>query len=76
MRYEVVHWISGRIRLRMPRLAHDRKFAQRLADALTGLPALKQVSINERSASVVVEYRTEPMPVGGNRAVPGDATER
>ena len=28
--YEVVHWIRGRIRLRIPRLAYDAKFAQRL----------------------------------------------
>ena len=46
IRYEVVHWINGRIRLHIPRLATDKKFAQRLTEALMTLPALKQARMN------------------------------
>ena len=45
--FEVVHWIRGRIRLRIPRLAYDAKFAQRLGQELMTLPA--QRGTRERS---------------------------
>ncbi len=57
--YEVVHWINGRIRLRIPRLAHDKKFAQRLGEALMLLPVIKQARVNAHSASLVVTYQVE-----------------
>lgn len=63
--YEVVHWINGRIRLRIPRLATDKKFAQRLSEAVVTLPALKQARVNAHSASLVVTYRVESRKVAG-----------
>ena len=58
--YEVVHRVDGRIRLRIPRLICDAKFAQRLTDAVTALPAAKQVRVNRSSSSLLVSYRKEP----------------
>jgi Cu2+-exporting ATPase len=63
--YEVVHWIRGRIRLRIPRLAYDAKFAQRLGQELMTLPGLKEARVNAASASLVVLYHLEPS--GANR---------
>ncbi|MFN8464856.1 MAG: HAD-IC family P-type ATPase [Caldilineaceae bacterium] len=63
--YEVVHWINGRIRLRIPRLANDNKFAQRLGEAVMLLPAIKQARVNAHSASLVVTYQVESRKAGG-----------
>ena len=63
--YEVVHWITGRIRLRIPRLANDKKFAQRLGEAVMLLPAIKQARINAHSASLVVTYQVESCKAAG-----------
>ncbi len=63
--YEVVHWINGRIRLRIPRLANDRQFAQRLGEAVLLLPAIKQARVNAHSASLVVTYRVESRKAAG-----------
>jgi len=57
--YAVVHWINGRIRLRIPRLATDKKFAQRLGEAVMLLPAIKQARVNAHSASLVVTYQVK-----------------
>lgn len=59
--YELVHWISGRIRLRIPRLAYDAKFAQRLSETVMSLPGLKEARISATSASLVVTYRVDPV---------------
>ena len=63
--YEVVHWINGRIRLRIPRLATDKKFAQRLGEAVMLLPAIKQARVNAHSASLVVTYQVESRKAAG-----------
>lgn len=63
IQYEVVHWIRGRIRLRIPRLAHDARFARRLSDALMLLPELKEARISTHSASLVVTYRLETIGI-------------
>ena len=61
--YEVAHQISGRIRLRIPRLAHDRAFARRLIESVGTVPTLEQARIGARSCSLVVTYRcAQPGP--------------
>lgn len=57
IRYEVMHWVRGRIRLRIPRLAYDARFASKLSDAIMLLPGLKEARISTLSASLVVTYR-------------------
>lgn len=69
VQYEVVHWINGRIRLRIPRLATDRRFGQRLCDEVLSLPRLRQVRVNPSSASLVVSYQPEPTRAGRNDEV-------
>ena len=57
--YEVAHQIDGRIRLHIPRLSRDAKFAQRLMDSVRALPAVKQARVNRGAASLLVSYRKE-----------------
>ena len=73
--YEVVHRVDGRIRVKIPGLSRDAKFAQRLTDAVTALPAAKQVRVNRSSASLLVSYRKDPSAAraNGNGADAGDA---
>ena len=73
--YEVVHRVDGRIRVSIPGLSRDAKFAQRLTDAVTALPAAKQVRVNRSSASLLVSYRKDPSAAraNGNGADAGDA---
>src|SRR5512137_891410 len=64
--YEVVHWIRGRIRLRIPRLAYDANFAQRLGQELMTLPGLKEARVNAASSSLVLIYHSVPSGASGN----------
>jgi cation transport ATPase len=55
--YEIAHQTPGRIRLTIPRLEHDAKFAQRLAEAALALPDVSQARVSAASRSLVVSYR-------------------
>lgn len=65
--YEVMHDVPGRVRVRIPRLAHDTRFAQRLADGIMALPGVHEARVNPASRSLVVRYR-QHLP--GSRAQP------
>ena len=58
--YEVVHHVDGRIRVNIPRLGHDAKFSQRLVDAVSALPGVRQARVNRGSSSLVVIYNEAP----------------
>ncbi|MFN8484858.1 MAG: heavy metal translocating P-type ATPase [Anaerolineae bacterium] len=64
--YEVVHQMNGRLRLRIPRLATDAKFAQRVLDSANTLPAVEQVRVNARSSSLVITYRAGTSYIAAN----------
>ncbi|MFN8474226.1 MAG: heavy metal translocating P-type ATPase [Anaerolineae bacterium] len=64
--YEVMHQMDGRLRLRVPRLANDAKFAQRVLESATTLPAVQQARVNARSSSLVVTYRSGTSYISGN----------
>jgi hypothetical protein len=55
--YEIAHQTPGRIRLTIPRLEHDAKFAQRLADEVAALPDVSQARVSAASRSLVIGYR-------------------
>ena len=57
--YSVVHHIKGRIRLRIPRLAYDSAFAQRLECVAIELPGVTRVRVNMSARSLIVDYRPE-----------------
>ncbi len=58
--YEIVHQIKGRIRFRIPRLARDGQFAQRLVHAVMSLPGVTEARASSRSSSLVVVHSKEP----------------
>lgn len=58
--YEIVHQVDGRLRLRVPRLSSDAKFADRLADSVSALPNIKTARVNRGTASLVLTYRRGP----------------
>jgi hypothetical protein len=56
--YTLVHAVPGRIRLRVPQLASDRAFAQRLERVLAADENVLGVRINREAASLAIKYRT------------------
>ncbi|MDY7012567.1 MAG: metal ABC transporter ATPase [Cyanobacteriota bacterium] len=59
--YEIAHSVPGRVRLRVPRLASDRAFAQRLETLLTSSDRVTHVRLNPAAASIAVEYNAEEL---------------
>lgn len=54
--YQVVHWIAGRCRIRVPELAQDSDYAGRLHYLVEQLDFVTGVRINSAAQSLVVEY--------------------
>lgn len=52
----VVHAIPGRIRLRVPRIAEDTAYLERLSALLKADPLIKSDRINSIAASIVIQY--------------------
>jgi P-type Cu2+ transporter len=65
----VIHSLPGRIRLRIPRLAIDRRFARRLEEALGAETWIVGVRINAAAASIALQYRTEADIYGNFEAI-------
>lgn len=57
VQYEVAHHVPGRLRLTIPQLAYDARFAQRLAEDVMALPDVSRARVSPASRSLVVEYR-------------------
>ncbi|BAZ68991.1 MAG: hypothetical protein KME28_17640 [Pelatocladus maniniholoensis HA4357-MV3] len=56
--YQVVHAITGRIRIKIPSLRIDPDYADKLQRLVKSLGAVTHVHINYASASIVIEYNT------------------
>jgi len=52
----IIHQIPGRIRLRVPRLRTDEKYAPRLEDLLESVDDVGDIRINATAASVAVSF--------------------
>lgn len=57
MNYQIVHNIAGRLRLRIPQLAHDAGFASRLGGFFESLAGVTQVRVNPAASSIVIQYQ-------------------
>ncbi|MDH3674545.1 MAG: hypothetical protein OES12_03540, partial [Anaerolineae bacterium] len=64
--YEIAHQVNGRLRLQIPRLAYDKAFARRLAEAVLALPAVTRARVRPQSRSLVVHYEQRTFRPGGN----------
>ena len=58
---EIAHQVPGRIRLTIPRLEHDARFARRLAVDVIALPDVHRARVSPSSRSLVVEYYHQVM---------------
>lgn len=56
--YQIAHLTAGRIRFRVPRLADDADYADRLKQAIKIYPFVTGVSINLKAVSLTVSYRS------------------
>lgn len=57
--YHVVHWITGRFRIRIPRLLYDAEYASKLKYLVETLHFVNKVNINPSASSLIVEYDYE-----------------
>jgi cation transport ATPase len=55
-RAHVVHFTSGRIRLRLKEAKGDHRTLRRLCDVIEALPGVREVSVNPTTGSVLVHY--------------------
>src|SRR5712671_5332936 len=53
---DVVHAIPGRLRLRIPELARDRRLADAIVSAAAAHDGVRSVRANRSAASLIVEY--------------------
>ncbi len=60
--YSVIHWVEGRIRLRIPQIFTDSSYAIRLERSLNACPVVTKVCINVLARSITVSYCVEQMP--------------
>lgn len=56
MNYQVVHSITGRCRLRIPRIAWDLEYASKLQWLIESLNFVTDIRINTAASSVIVNY--------------------
>ena len=59
VKYSIVHQIAGRVRLRVPRLAVDSGYAQRLEYLVSSEPYVTQVRLKPAAASIAISYQTK-----------------
>ncbi|HEY9804359.1 MAG TPA: heavy metal translocating P-type ATPase [Leptolyngbyaceae cyanobacterium] len=59
--YQIVHWVPGRFRLRIPRLAYDLEYAIKLKHLIEieFIDFISSIRINPSARSVIVEYNCE-----------------
>ncbi len=54
--YKIVHTIPGRVRFRVPRIAKDSEYTQRLEKLLKADPVVKSERVNSAAASIIINY--------------------
>ncbi|GAP94855.1 heavy metal translocating P-type ATPase [Leptolyngbya sp. NIES-2104] len=62
--YEIVHWMPGRFRIRIPRLAQNEEYGAKLKYLVESLNFVTEVRLNSIASSLIVEYRHESTAVG------------
>ncbi|KAB8316718.1 hypothetical protein SD81_026560 [Tolypothrix campylonemoides VB511288] len=59
--YSIAHAIPGRVRFRVPRIAKDSKYVQRLEALLKADPVVTGERVNNAAASIVITYKSGAM---------------
>ncbi|NWF58918.1 MAG: hypothetical protein HXY43_06315 [Fischerella sp.] len=60
--YSVAHAIPGRVRFRVPRIAEDPKYVQRLEALLKADPTVIEQRVNPCAASIAITYKSAVKP--------------
>ncbi len=60
--YQVVHWIPGRFRIRIPKLASNPEYAGKLKYLVESLDFITSIRISPAARSAIVEYHHEANP--------------
>ena len=58
--YQVMHWMPGRFRIRINRLAYDEEYSGKLKYLVDSLQFVTDTRINPMASALVVEYRHDP----------------
>ncbi|MBF2073295.1 MAG: heavy metal translocating P-type ATPase [Synechococcales cyanobacterium C42_A2020_086] len=58
--YQVVHWVPGRFRIRIPQLARDEDYALQLKYLVGTLDFVTEVQLNPAASSLIVNYVHQP----------------
>jgi Cu2+-exporting ATPase len=64
IRYELLHVVPGRVRLKIEALRHEADFAQRFRALLMAQAGVQRVRVNDWCASAIIEYCPEKCTVG------------
>lgn len=67
--YSIAHAIPGRVRFRVPRIAKDSKYVQRLEALLKADPVITGERVNNAAASIVITYKAGAMLNSQNRSL-------
>ncbi|MBP5972760.1 hypothetical protein HW132_08430 [Brasilonema sp. CT11] len=67
--YTIAHAIPGRVRFRIPRIAKDLKYVQRLEALLKGDPLVTGKRVNSAAASIVITYKSITLPNSKKRSL-------
>lgn len=65
--YQILHAIPGRIRVKIPALKYDPKYAERLRHLVLMVPEVTTMRISEVSGSIVISYVANPKNRGQQR---------
>jgi Cu2+-exporting ATPase len=61
--YEVMHWIPGRFRIRVPRLREDEDYVSQLKYTLENLDFITELNVNVAASSLIVNYNHHPTAI-------------
>jgi hypothetical protein len=67
--YSIAHAIPGRVRFRIPRIAKDSKYVQRLEALLKADPLVTGDRVNSAAASIVITYKSGTIPNSKKRSL-------
>jgi hypothetical protein len=59
IQFEIKHWVKGRLRIRIPRLAVDEVYHERLRYEIRATNPSYRARVNPRAKSLIVEYDPE-----------------
>ena len=60
--FQIKHWVKGRLRIVIPRLAHDPAYGERLQYRIMATSSGFRVRVNPNSRSLVIEYDPDDHP--------------